>query len=151
MKSRSNTLAVASAGILFLAVRFVAHHWMAIRRTNFKRKLDSRLDQLHKVRSSVVRSWALRGPLRQELSTLEARFNDYFRELVTHLMPHERELVLALYQDAEMYLRRARVQRRLGLFTAARSSVKSADYAITRACGKLPTDRRIVWSEVCYV
>jgi hypothetical protein len=153
MKSRNNSLAVTSilVGLLVLAVHFIVRYWLALRRKNLKRMLHSGLDRLQTGRRCIVRSWALRIPLRKELGALEARFNDYFSELIAHLAPHERELVMAHYRDAEMYLRRARIQRRLGRFRQARSLVTSANFMIDKACRQLPAERRIVWSEVCYV
>jgi len=136
--------------LIVTAIRFVASLWYGFRRANFRRRWKTTHQRAIAARRYVARWWALRATLAKEMDRIEARFNDYFRELVAHLQPHERDLVQSHYQETELLIRRARIQRRLGRYSTARTLVNSADFCINRACRQLPPDRLVVWSEVCH-
>jgi len=144
------TISGALMTVLFVLVGLVATVWFGLRRIHPVRRWHTTKHKAIATSRHVARWWTLRAIVAEEMDALEARFNNYFKELVIQLLPHERDLVERHYQEAELFLRRARIQRRLGRFGSARSLVSSADFTIDRACQKLPADRRVVWSEVCH-
>jgi hypothetical protein len=155
-KKWSTRTLVAIVLLIVTVIRFVASLGYGFRRDNFRRRWNTAHKRAIAARRHVARWWSLRATVAKEMDRLEARFNDYFKELVAHLLPHDRDLVQSHYQETELLIRRARIQRRLGRYGTARKLVNSADFCINRACSQLcsnwqrPTDRLVVWSEIWY-
>ena len=149
MKSKERvlmTIVFVILGLISLAFSLV----LSLRNVNVRRRWHTTQDRAMNTGRYVARWWALRATVAKEMDALEARFNDYFRELMVQLLPHERDKVERYFLETEVLIRRARIQRRMGRFATARTLVNSAEYAINRACGQLPADRQVIWSEVCH-